>query len=266
MATLSEINVYPVKSCRGIPLESAVVTASGIAWDRQWMFVDATGTFLTQRTHPQLARIETRLNEETLELRAPGVRPFLLPLTETGAAMAVRIWKDACDALDQGTDAAAWAREAVGGEVRIARAARITERHADPRFAGSTAAPVRFPDAFPLLVCNRASLEELNTRMPAPVPMNRFRPNLVIDGLEPFAEDHIDSIGIADLVLRLVKPCTRCITTCTDQQTGERSTNPLPVLRAFRFDRELLGVTFGENAVIEEGAGTVIRRGASCTV
>ncbi|MGH8309529.1 MAG: MOSC domain-containing protein, partial [Steroidobacteraceae bacterium] len=119
---------------------------------------------------------------------------------------------------------------------------------------------------YPLLVCNRASLTELNARMPEPIPMNRFRPNFVLDGLEPFAEDTIDSIAIGEVVLRLVKPCTRCVTTATDQRTGERSTNPLPVLRKFRFDRKLLGVTFGENAVVERGAGASIRLGAECRV
>jgi uncharacterized protein len=266
MPTLSEINVYPVKSCRAIALEAAMVTASGIAWDRRWMFVDPTGKFLSQRTHPQLARIETQLTDETLELSAPGAGAFVLPLVERGDERPVRVWDDSCVALDQGDEAARWASAAVGGNVRLARAARITVRQAKREYAGSTPAPIAFADAYPLLVCNRASLDELNRRMPAPIPMDRFRPNFVIDGLEPFAEDRIDSIAIGTLSLRLVKPCTRCVTTATDQRTGERAGNPLPVLRTFRFDKELLGVTFGENAVIEHGAGTVVRLGADCTV
>jgi uncharacterized protein len=266
MPTLSEIHVYPVKSCRGIALESAVVTASGIEWDRRWMFVDAKGTFLSQRTHPQLARIETRLGEESLELHAPGIGPLVVPLSERGAGVSVRIWRDACEALDQGEDAASWARAVVGDGVRLVRAGRITERAANTEYAGETLAPMAFADAFPLLVCNRASLEELNRRMSEAVGMERFRPNLVIDGLEAFAEDHIESLAIGEIVVRLVKPCARCITTATDQRTGERSTDPLPVLRRFRFDRQLLGVTFGENAVVESGAGKSIRRGFNCSV
>lgn len=266
MPTLSEISVYPVKSCRGIPLESAVLTASGLEWDRCWMIVDPAGSFLTQRTHPQLARIETRLTSEALELRAPEVGALTLALSEQGERVPVRIWQDHCEALDQGDEAADWASAAVGARVRIVRAARITLRHANPEFAGPTPAPVAFPDAYPLLLCNRASLAELNARMPEPIPMNRFRPNLVLDGLEPFVEDGIDSIAIGEVLVRLVKPCTRCVTTATDQLRGERSTNPLPVLRKFRFDRKLLGVTFGENAVVERGVGATIRLGAECTV
>jgi uncharacterized protein YcbX len=266
MPTVAEIHVYPVKACRGIPLDSAVVTASGIDWDRRWMFVDADGTFISQRTHPQLARIETALTSDALVLRAPGLEPLTVPLAEGGEPLAVRVWKDNCEALDQGEEAARWAVGAVGANVRLVRAATDTGRRASREYAGEIIAPVTFADAFPLLVCNSASLAELNARMPEPVPMNRFRPNLVVDGLDAFAEDRIDTVDIGALRLRLVKPCARCVTTATDQTSGERSTNPLPVLRQFRFDRELLGVTFGENAVIEWGAGTRIGRGAACTL
>jgi uncharacterized protein YcbX len=137
---------------------------------------------------------------------------------------------------------------------------------ANPEFAGPIAMPVAFSDGFPILVCNRASLEDLNTRMPEPVPMERFRPNVVLDGLPAFAEDRIASLQIGLITLNLVKPCTRCVITSTDQRTGERTTNPLPVLRKFRFDRALLGVTFGENAVITAGVGSNVERGTECIV
>jgi len=260
--TLAEIAVYPVKSCRGIALESASLTASGLEWDRHWMFVDGAGTFVSQRTRPQLARVATRFTRTGVELRAPGLEPLTLPFAATGERVAVRIWKDACDVLDQGDAAAGWASEATGERVRVVRAAQVTQRHANAEFAGPTPAPMAFADGYPVLVCNRASLAELNTRMPEPIPMGRFRPNLVLDGLEPFAEDDVDSIAVGDAVLRLVKPCTRCVVTSTDQLSGERAANPLPVLRKFRFDRELLGVKFGENAVVERGVGAVLRRGA----
>jgi uncharacterized protein YcbX len=140
------------------------------------------------------------------------------------------------------------------------------ERVANPKFAGSTYAPVAFPDGFPVLVCNEASLAELNQRLPEAIPMDRFRPNLVVSGLPAFAEDHIDSLRIGDLTLRLVKPCTRCTIPSVDHRSGEPSTNPFPVLRRFRFDRELRGVTFGENAVIATGAGAVLEQGSECLV
>jgi len=115
-------------------------------------------------------------------------------------------------------------------------------------------------------VCNRASLDDLNARMPEPIPMERFRPNIVLNGLPPFAEDRIDLVQVGSVTLKLVKPCTRCVITSTDQSTGERSTNPLPYLREFRFDRNLLGVTFGENAVVVAGLGTNIERDAECVI
>jgi uncharacterized protein len=266
VSTLSEINVYPVKACRGIALESSVVRASGLEWDRRWMFVDAKRTFLTQRTHPQLARITTRIAGETLDLAAPGLPALALPLAEEGTPIDTRVWQDGLTALDQGDEAAEWASEAIGEPARIVRAAKLTQRHANRAYTGATHAPMGFADGYPVLVVNRESLTELNRRMPEPIPIGRFRPNLVIDGLEPFAEDHIDTIVIGAVTLRLVKPCTRCVVTSTDQQTGERSTNPLPVLRTFRWSRDLKGVMFGENAVVESGAGNSVTRGAQCTI
>ncbi len=266
MIRLSEINVYPVKACRGIPLESSVVRASGLQWDRRWMFVDAKGTFLTQRTHPQLARIQTRIGGGALELTAPSLPTLSLPLAEEGRPVDARVWQSELTALDQGDAAANWASEAIGAPTRLVRAAAITDRHANREYAGAIHAPMGFADGYPVLVCNRESLAELNRRMPEPIPMERFRPNLVIDGLEPFAEDRIDTVVIGEVTLRLVKPCTRCVVTSTDQQTGERSTNPLPVLRTFRWSRELKGVMFGENAVVESGAGKALTRGATCVI
>src|SRR5690606_10482621 len=134
------------------------------------------------------------------------------------------------------------------------------------KYTGEVVAPVAFPDGYPVLVCNSASLADLNARMPEAIPMGRFRPNIVLSGLPAFAEDRIDTVQIGPVTLRLVKPSTRCVITSTDQLTGERTTNPLPVLRKFRFNRELLGVTFGENAIITSGVGQSIVRGAECTV
>jgi uncharacterized protein YcbX len=136
-------------------------------------------------------------------------------------------------------------------------------RCANPKFAGATPAPVNFPDGFPILVCNEASLEDLNHRMPQRIPMERFRPNIVVSGLPAWAEDRLDTLRIGAITLRLVKPCTRCTIPSVDQRTGERSTDPAPALKKFRFSKELRGVMFGENAVIVEGVGAVIERGAA---
>src|SRR5271170_858848 len=140
------------------------------------------------------------------------------------------------------------------------------QRSASPEFAGTIAAPLSFPDGYPVLVCNEASLQDLNQRLGERLPMERFRPNIVVEGLPAWAEDHIDSLTLGPVTLRLVKPCTRCAIPSLDHRSGDPATDPLPVLRKFRFSKALRGIMFGENAVIMAGAGTAIRRGASCQV
>lgn len=266
MPTVRALNIYPVKSARGIPLESVRLAATGFEWDRQWMVVDATDSFITQRTHPRLARIAPALEAQALALRADGLPPLRVPLAAEGAPSTVQVWNDTCLAQDQGDEASQWLSEAIGDSVRLVRVARQMDRMANPRYTGTGPAPLTFVDGYPILVCNTASLDDLNSRMPVSVPMERFRPNLVLDGLAPFAEDRIAALELGDVTLRLVKPCTRCVITSTDQRSGERSTNPLPVLRQFRFDRALKGVTFGENAVIDSGIGRTIAVGTPCSV
>jgi uncharacterized protein len=264
MALVEELFVYPLKSARGIAQSAARIARTGLEWDRQWMAVDALGTFISQRTHPKLAQIVPAIAGNLLVLTAPHLKPLPLPLECVGDTVDVQVWNDRCTGLDQGDAAAEWVSAAVGDMLRLVRRAPLADRSANPQFAGPSPAHLSFTDAYPILVCNRASLADLNLRMPEPVPMERFRPNIVLTGLAAFEEDRIEALQIGAITLRLVKPCTRCIITATDQRTGERTTNPLPVLRKFRFDRALLGVTFGENAVISAGAGLLLRRGAEC--
>ena len=266
VATVTGLFFYPVKSTRGIAPLRARVVATGFEWDRQWMVIDGNGSFLSQRTHPQLAQIVPAIGKHALVLEAAGRAPLSVPLAQAAEPVPVRVHNDRCVGLDQGTAAAAWMSETLGQPVRLVRVPPAPQRVANPKFAGTAPAPMGFADGFPLLVCNQASLDDLNARMPQAIPMERFRPNIVLEGLPAWAEDHIDTLSVGELTLRLVKPCTRCSIPSIDQRTGLPSTNPLPVLRAFRFNRELLGVTFGENAVITSGVGYEIRRGASCRV
>ena len=265
-ATVTQLFIYPVKSTRGIPLSSARVASTGFQWDRQWMLIDPKGTFLSQRTHPQLTQIVPELTAQALVLRHPALEPLTVPLTDAGERVAVRVHRDPCVGIDQGPAAAAWVSQAVGQSVRLVRVPRDPQRRANPKFAGEIAAPMGFADGFPVLVCNQASLEDLNARMSEPIPMERFRPNIVLAGLPPWSEDRIDTLAFGELTLRLVKPCTRCAIPSIDQRTGARAADPLPVLRPFRFNRELLGITFGENAVIVSGAGAALERGTACRV
>lgn len=266
MITVEQLNIYPLKSGRRIEKPSIRLLPTGFEWDRHWMIIDTGGTFLSQRTHPKLAWIQPELSDTQVTLHATGLPPLSLPLEPTGEPREVHVWKDRCEGLDQGNAASDWASALLSQPVRLVRVVKTPLRLASAQFAGPNPPAVTFVDGFPLLICNSASLEDLNSRMPEPVPMERFRPNVVLQGLPPFAEDRIGSVQIGGVTLRLVKPCTRCVITSTDQLTGERTTNPLPVLRKFRFNRELLGVTFGENAIPVTGAGGVIERGAECVV
>ena len=201
-----------------------------------------------------------------MRLQLGDAPPLDLPLEPRGELAGVRVWSDDCEGLDQGAQATAWASHALGEPVRVVRMPAHPRRLANSRYAGPARVPVSFSDGFPVLVCNRASLAELNRRMPEPVGMERFRPNLVLDGLPAFAEDRIQALRIGAVTLKLVKPCTRCVITATDQRTGERSTNPLPVLKTFRMNQALKGVTFGENAVPAQGVGEFIEVGARCDI
>jgi MOSC domain-containing protein len=264
--SVTELWVYPVKSMRGSARERLRLTATGFEWDRQWMVVDSKGKFLSQRTHPQLARVVPEIERSMLRLEAPGLAALRVPLSAQGTPVPVSVWDDSCTGLDQGEEAAAWTSAAVGAPVRLIRVAPAMGRLASAQFAGPLRAPLNFPDGYPILVTNEASLEALNTQLPRPVPMGRFRPNLVLRGLPAWAEDRIDTLRLGAVTLRLVKPCLRCTIPSIDQLTGEPSTDPAPALKKLRFSKQLRGVMFGENAVIISGSGTEVECGAEVEV
>lgn len=263
-AIVQDLCIYPLKSAQGIPRERVQLGPTGFAWDRHWMVIRPDGQFLTQRTHPTLARIGVTLTSQGLRLECESRPPLWLALGAAGDVREVTVWKDRCAGLDQGEAAAAWSSAVLGEPVRVVRVPEQPLRRADPTYAATHPAPITFADGFPILVCNQASLDLLNERLPTPLPMDRFRPNLVLTGLEPFAEDRIETLRVGPVRLRLVKPCTRCIIPSRDQRTGLSGVDPLPVLRTFRYDRTLRGVTFGTNAIIEVGSGESIERGAHC--
>jgi len=261
-AIVQELRLYPLKSARGISVAQARLADTGFEWDRHWLAIGPGGGFLTQRTHPVLARVATALTDRGLRLQTEGLAPLDLPFASPGASRAVRIWRDTCAAVDQGEPAAEWISAVLGEPARLVRAPACPPRRADATYAGPRSAPLAFADGYPILVCNLASLEVLNARLGAALPMERFRPNVVLGGLAPFAEDRIEAVQFGTIRLRFVKPCTRCIIPSTDQSSGERGLDPLAVLRTFRFDATLRGATFGENAVIEAGIGQRLERGA----
>ena len=269
MAQVASLHVYPVKSCRGIDVDSFRVTETGPEWDRRWMIVTAdVGRFISQRSHPAMARIAVAIAGGNLRLSGHDIEPLVLPLDHGGDARRVSVWKDECLGVDAGVDAADWLAATLGEPLRLVRIDPSVPRLANPEFAGPDPHPVSFADAYPFLMISRASLAELNRRLPDAIPMARFRPNVVIDGVAAHAEDAMTRFRFGSVVLRGVKHCTRCPITTTDQHTGARHPRqePLRTLGTYRHDHVLKGVVFGQNCVIEAGVGERLAVGAPLAV
>ena len=266
-ASVAALHVYPVKSCAGLDLARAPLTATGLEHDRQWMIVRPGGRFVTQRELPRLALIGVALEADALVLTAPGRPALHHPLATPGQAHPVVIWRDSVSGLDQGEPVARWLSEFIGEPLRLVAFDASQPRVVDPHYTGSTDFTTQFTDGYPLLVIAAASVEDLNARLPAPLPMNRFRPNLVLEGLPAYAEDRIHELRAPGICLRLVKPCTRCSITVTDQARGVvDGDEPLHTLHGYRWDRTLHGVAFGQNAIVVAGAGRELAVGQALAI
>lgn len=261
-ARINSLHVYPIKGCRALDRSRSALTATGLEWDRNWMFVNDAGRFLSQRECSRLALIDVAISDSELVLSAAGHLSLHCPLAASGATRRVVIWRDTCLARECGVDTRDWLERVTGVRGQLVRGIAGEARVSDPAFTGSDRGEAFFPDAYALLVVNSASLAALNARLPAPLPMNRFRPNIVIDGVEAFDEDRMTWLRAGPIALKCVKPCTRCIVTTTDQRTGERgSSEPLRTLRTFRWLPALKGVAFGMNAIVTAGAGAEVAVG-----
>ncbi len=250
MPRVVEINVYPIKSCGRVACLSELVEARGLAHDRRYMLVDAEGGFLTQRRHPRMALIRIgAADAEGFTVEAPGAAPLRLPWKWPGGPVAaVTIWRGRVEATEVEGDAAAWFSAFLGLPCRLVYLADDQHR-AVPNPAARFDDEVGFADGAPLLLISTASLEALNERLPAPVSMRRFRPNLVVTADAPFAEDGWRRLVIGAVELEVAWPCTRCVLTAVDPDTGVVDTagEPLKTLRAFR--RGPAGVMFGQNVI-----------------
>jgi uncharacterized protein YcbX len=254
MIQLSQINIYPVKSCKGISLSRAELTPYGLADDRRWMIIDSHGTFVSQRSTPKMALIEPLFTGSSLKLAAPDLSLLEVPLQQEGSTKVnVRIWDDLCDALDCGDSAARWFSQFLDMECRLVEMGGTFDRPVNTKYA-MNGDLVGFADAFPLLLISTASLRDLNSRLEMPVPMNRFRPNLVIDGCKPYEEDTWRRISIGNVTFRVSKPCSRCTVPTVDQATGMRGHEPLKTLSAYRKGNNEK-VFFGQNLVHEQKSG-----------
>jgi uncharacterized protein YcbX len=268
MATLSQILFYPVKSCAGLSVPAAILTRAGLqvgaVRDREWMVTGEDGQFLTQREHPRMALIAPQLQPDFLELRFPGMPALALPLAHPPAGQAatreVGLWHDRVLADDCGEAAAGWFSAALGARCRLVRFGAAAARQTSGSWTGGVPQPTLFADGYPLLVIGAASLDDLNDKLRAAgrpaLPMNRFRPNLVIDGLGAFDEDYVDTFALGAALLKPVKPCPRCPIPSIDQATGEPGADPLDILQAYRRNPRLDGaVCFGMNCIVAAGAG-----------
>lgn len=261
---IAALNLYPIKGARGIAIDAARVDVAGLVADgvsdREWMLVDRDGTFVTQRELPRLALVTLAIGAACLRLDAPGQPRFELSLDPpAGEARDVRVWRAEVKGFDAGDAAAAWFTAFLGRELRLVRFDRSHLRRCNLDYVGSSGANTLFADGYPVLVIGEESLADLNARLAArrspALPMNRFRPNLVLSGFEAYGEDHIETLETGAVALKLVKPCTRCPVTTTDQESARVGHEPLTTLASYRRDDRLAGVIFGMNAIVLRGGG-----------
>ena len=276
-ATIEQLWVYPVKSCAGLALPEAELTDTGLAFDRTWMVVDAEGEFVTQRELPRMALIQPSFQLGQLVLRAPGMLALHLALDAAEKPLRVRVWDDEVAAYDMGDTAAQWFSDFLSPHapadlkrLRLARFDPAVRRLCSPTWTGGREATTQFADGFGLLVASTASLAELNQRLAAaghaPVDMRRFRPNIVLAGLEAHDEDRLGPLHIAtaagEAVIEPVKPCVRCPIPNIDPATATTSPEVGDILQTYRQDSRLNGaITFGMNAIVLQGDGLALRVG-----
>ncbi len=250
---VSALYTYPIKSCAGLTHNTISFDTFGPAWDRRWVVTDSDGMFYTQRELPAMALIQPTFENGALKLTAPGMSPISVALeSERGASRSVRVWKDTCEAWDEGDALAQWFSDYLKVDARLTRMTDTFVRTVDPNYAPYKA-QVGFADGYPALIVSESSLDDLNQRLiergSEAIPMKRFRPNIVITESEPFAEDTWREAQIGTMIFDLVKPCARCVMTTVDPATGTvpDKAEPLATLNTFR--KQDRGVMFAQNAI-----------------
>ncbi len=261
---LSEINIYPIKSLRGISLDKSVVERRGLQFDRRWMLVDENNQFLTQRKFPKMATIAIDLTEKGLSVSAEQVEKLLIPFKPASDKKSeVCVWQSVCEAIISEKPVNEWFSTVLQTNCRLVYMPDESERAVNPLFNNDNDI-VSFADGYPFLVTGKNSLNDLNEKLENPIPMNRFRPNLVIENSAPFAEDNWKKLQIGDTIFRATKPCERCSITTVDQTKGIfTGKEPLKTLAAYRLAKDVfpqnssdlgldkMGVLFGRNLIAE---------------
>jgi uncharacterized protein len=259
--TLSEIWIYPVKSLGGIRLQSAQVREKGLEHDRRWMLVDEQGRFMTQRTTPSMALFKLKYVDGAIAVTHGNDEIRLPALGGQGKQMQAQIWDDLVEVFEVSHGISAWLSEKLGMACRLVEFPEDNRRQIDLDYAQENE-NVSLADGFPLLIIGQSSLDDLNGRMEAPVPMNRFRPNLVFSGGKPYEEDAWKEFSVGQNRFRAVKPCARCVLTTVNQDTGEKGREPLLTLSRYRKQEDR--ILFGENVIpidhgkIQEGDEIVL--------
>ncbi len=263
--SVASVHVYPVKGLQGLSPTQAILWPWGLEADRRWMITDPQGRFITQRTCRDMALISALPTPKGLELGKANMPPCSVRFPDTNAPMrSVTVWKDTVQARDAGEEAAVWLTKALAQPCRLVW--MDTPQQARLRYLDMAEVPVSFADGYPLLVANTASLADLNARLPVgqAVPMARFRPNIVVQGAAPWAEDSWLRIRVGAAVLRILAPCSRCVVTTIDQTTAEVPNPKEPLATLASFHRTPKGVMFAQNAVVEQPG--IIEVGAPVTV
>ncbi|MCY4451709.1 MAG: MOSC domain-containing protein [Immundisolibacterales bacterium] len=256
---VAAISVYPVKSAAGMALDACRVELRGLAGDRRWMVTDPTGRFLTGREHPRLVLVRARIVDDGLRLETPGLAPLTVTRSELqvrSRIRAVTIWGDGCEGVDTGDEAAAWFGELLGTPARLVEMTDDCSRRADPEVA-RPGDLVSFADCFPVLLIGSASLDDLNARLGEPASMRRFRPNLVVEGAPPFAEDHWWRIRIGEVELEGAENCERCAFPTIDPDTGVKDSRREPMRTLATYRRRAEGGVFLGQSLIPRTLGTI---------
>lgn len=242
---ISQIWIYPVKSLGGIRLSSAKILPKGIEYDRRWMLIDAENNFMTQRAYPGMALFKLSFESGSFKIRYS--RDIIdLPLTFQSGSMPAQIWDDSVEVYEVSSHHSKWLSERLGISCRLVTFPEPNRRPIDPRYAFNSE-QVSLADGYPLLVIGQASLDDLNQRMNEPLPMNRFRPNIVFTGGEPYEEDGWKIFRIGENRFTGVKPCARCAITTVDQDTAVKGIEPLATLATYRMIENK--VYFGQNLI-----------------
>ena len=263
MIQLSNLTYYPIKACRGFDVAESQVERMGLANDRRMMVVTPSGKFLTQREYPRLALVTPTVKNGMVTLSAPNFDSLQFGIQSTGTPTPVEVWKSKdVSAIDQGEESAQWLSDWLGVSVRLVHVADGFKRKLNPEYAVHADDHTGFADGYPILIISEESLQDLNSKLDSAVPMNRFRPNIVVKDCEPFAEETWKRIRIGGVEMALVKPCARCVVTTIDKDTLAKSKEPLKTLSSYRMQE--LGAIFGVNIIpLNEG---VVKVGMSVEV